>query len=333
MFRKLLYFVFVMSMLFVLTGCWENSLLDRSLIFSTHTTLGLEIAVSPAETSSPAKILIGYKRTEGVINPVYHSKGITPAKKEETTQDSAGKKTITTENGAARYRPEAYSVIAKIHGEVGAKAADTAEGTMSVAQWFATGQAAKILAGQPGIAGAVSGSSEIGEAAAREARFAAKLEGLNEDYAFMALGIIYKALKELPKDDTKAEEYVSKLDKIANTITSGIYRSYDFDDTASPKVLNESIADAETTGLDGLISLHAGLETSKKNLAKALDTSSFNLTTNGATTPVNKGHEQYKRLTEILTQQQGRFENINNKLKNDETVIEAVQYYFSLIMN
>lgn len=333
MFRKLLYFVFVMSMLFVLTGCWENSLLDRSLIFSTHTTLGLEIAVSPAETSSPAKILIGYKRTEGVINPVYHSKGITPAKKEKTTQDSAGKKTITTENATARYRPEAYSVIAKIHGKVGAKAADTAEGTMSVAQWFATGQAAKILAGQPGIAGAVSGSSKIGEAAAREARFAAKLEGLNEDYAFMALGIIYKALGELSKDDTKAAEYVSKLDKIANTITSGIYRSYDFDDTASPKVLNESMADAGT-GFTGLISLQDRLETSKKNLAKALNTSSFSLDSDIVTfNSVNKDDEQYKRLTEILTQQQGWFENVNNKLKNDETVIEAVQYYFSLIMN
>ncbi len=156
MFRKLLYFVFVMSMLFVLTGCWENSLLDRSLIFSTHTTLGLEIAVSPAETSAPAKIIIGYKRSEGVLNPVYHSEGIHPG--------NAG--------GTPKYRPEAYSVIAKIHGEVGAKAADTAEGTMSVAQWFATGEAAKILARQPGITAAVSGSSKIAEAEAQLAAIA-----------------------------------------------------------------------------------------------------------------------------------------------------------------
>ncbi len=50
----------------VLGGC-ENSLLDRSLVFATHTTLGLEVSVSPAATSSPVKLLLGYERSEGVL--------------------------------------------------------------------------------------------------------------------------------------------------------------------------------------------------------------------------------------------------------------------------
>ena len=56
-------------------GC-ENSLLDRSLIFTTNTTLGVEVAISPADSTSPVKLIIGYKRFEGVLNPVYHSHGV-----------------------------------------------------------------------------------------------------------------------------------------------------------------------------------------------------------------------------------------------------------------
>ena len=225
MFRKLLYFVFVMSMLFVLTGCWENSLLDRSLIFSTHTTLGLEIAVSPAETSSPAKIIIGYKRAEGVINPVYHSKGITRAGKEETTTSNGVKKTITTEDGTARYRSEAYSVIAKIHGEVGATAADTAQGTMGVAQWFATGEAAKILARQPGIAAAVSGNSKIAEAEAQLAAIAST-SVVSTSLRSQLDELMKKPLKENFSEDNKSfantKEYVEYAAKKINPEKSWI---------------------------------------------------------------------------------------------------------------
>ena len=56
-------------------GC-ENSLLDRSLVFFTNTTLGVEVSVSPSDATAPVKLIIGYKRSEGVLNPVYHSQGV-----------------------------------------------------------------------------------------------------------------------------------------------------------------------------------------------------------------------------------------------------------------
>jgi hypothetical protein len=56
---------------FCAAGC-TNSLIDRSLIFSTNTSLGIDVSVNPSETDSPAKLQIGYKRTEGVLNPVFY---------------------------------------------------------------------------------------------------------------------------------------------------------------------------------------------------------------------------------------------------------------------
>lgn len=110
------------------------STLDRSLVFATHTTTGLEVSAQ-GTSSTPLCLVIGQKRFEGVLNPVYDEEGIGA-------------------DGSDKYRSEAYSVIAKFEGniEAGAQAAagtgPEAEvtGAVSSAQWFATGQAAKSLA-------------------------------------------------------------------------------------------------------------------------------------------------------------------------------------------
>lgn len=158
----------------ILCGC-KDSLLDRSLIFSTHTALGLEISINPTETTAgPVKLLVGYNRTEGVINPVYHSEGVN-APASTVVQESIGadgQRTTRTPviiDGQApeiqRYRREAFSVLAKFAGKVKGNAQNTADGTIVASQWFATGEAAKILAKQPGIAGAISDNAAIYRAA------------------------------------------------------------------------------------------------------------------------------------------------------------------------
>lgn len=192
-------------------GC-ENSLLDRSLVFFTNTTLGVEISVSPSDATAPVKLIIGYKRAEGVLNPVYHSQGVeepvTTDESEALTGGSSHSDKDTSKSGSSsyskkwsksvaipggpktirRYRTEAYSVIAKIAGEVQGKAGGSADGKLSVAQWFATGEAAKILANQPGIAGAVTGSSEIAKEAVEQARYGA---GLTGEAQFVAVNILW----------------------------------------------------------------------------------------------------------------------------------------------
>jgi len=140
--RRCLVGLTLVAALCVLVGC-QNSLIDRSLIFSTHTTFGLEVSVNPAETNSPAKIIIGYQRTEGVLNPVYYNLRDMAA----NTAAGGGKDLKVGDF----YRPEAYSVLAKFQGGAGGNAGNTAESNMTLSQWFATGEAADLLAKYGGV--------------------------------------------------------------------------------------------------------------------------------------------------------------------------------------
>jgi hypothetical protein len=182
----------------MLCGCGENSVLNRSLIFSTHTAAGVEVSVDPARTTgAPAKLLIGYSRTEGVINPVYDARGV-----EAPAEGSSGT--------VRRYRePEAYSVLAKFAGTTGSSVAGgAADAGASVAQFFATGNAALILARQPGIAGAVSGSPEI----ARVSAGAPAPSG--EDIGLLGLSIKY-ALDDLAaRGDAAAATHLAGLEAL-----------------------------------------------------------------------------------------------------------------------
>lgn len=223
MFKKVLCFVTGALLLFILTGCGKDELLDRSLIFSTYTTIGVEVAVSPAEPSGPARIIIGFKRAEGVINPVYHSEGV-----KETTTAKDG--TITEE--IDRYRPEAYSVIAKLHGEVGTEAGAGVKGKLSVAQWFATGQAANNITNQPVFAATLTDSPKVAEEVSKsiqaeerakqqiEISNDAKLRSLKTEYRQLAKDGAEFATRppDCPSNLKTPKEYA---DHLANTRVPG----------------------------------------------------------------------------------------------------------------
>jgi len=212
---------------FLLTGCYENSFVDRSLIFSTHTTVGLEASVQPTEAATtPVSFVLGYKRTEAVLNPVYHNDGIeTPDTEKTVSEDRDGnmRETVERNGRRPRYRQQAYSVIAKLEGNTGGKVSQSAEGQLSVAQWFATGEAATRIAGQPGITGAVSGNSAIAEAAALQAATAppgTRAELLRDN----VITHIYKGLKELAKTDSRAAMHVAKLDEFGRFVPDAVVR-------------------------------------------------------------------------------------------------------------
>lgn len=148
MFKKVLCFVTCALFLLMLAGC--GSLLDRSLIFATHTTIGVEVSASPAETGSPIALIIGYKRFEGVINPVYDEGGIV------TCYDP------TSGTPVSKYRDYAYSVIAKLEGKIVA-GANPSNAVVSGAQWFATGKAADNVSSQAAFAVALTDNPVIAE--------------------------------------------------------------------------------------------------------------------------------------------------------------------------
>ncbi len=118
------------------TGC-SNA--DRSLSLFTDTTIGFELTFD-SKAATPAKAILGYNRSEGLMNPVY-SEGLS------VTYDNNGS-IVRTKTVTANYRDEAYSVIVKMNGHKQAQAKpDKAKSNSG--QLFITGQAAKLLAQNP----------------------------------------------------------------------------------------------------------------------------------------------------------------------------------------
>ncbi|UCG59378.1 MAG: hypothetical protein JSU70_07670 [Phycisphaerales bacterium] len=341
MVRRLLLLVLLAVVSFIPLGC-KNSLLDRSLIFSTHTTLGLEASVSPAESGQPGKLIIGYQRTEGVINPVYHSGGIkTPETEKKTdTRGTTATKTATvkTPGGTQRYRKEAYSVIAKFRGETGGSAKGVAEGKLSVAQWFATGEAAKTLAKQPGIAGAVAGSSDIAKAAVEQARFAATLEGESLDRGMIILSHIYTHLQEMAKTDPQARDCVNALDELVILVPDE-FTAYQWSDPATdpPTLTTETLPDAEPDiewkrGFDTVLVYKGYLDDSVRTLNDAKSESSFKFKCKGAI----EAEDPTEGLKSVLWNALSDLEDDSNKLKAELThgkgMVSAVKYYCETLL-
>ncbi len=201
--------IIVMCML----GC-QNSLLDRSLIFSTNTSVGLDISVSPVESGEPVRLVLGYKRFEGVINPVFYDHRAAP----RGGQGGSTMQTVDTcdPNAQDYYRGEAYSVIAKFAGGGRGAVANQADGSISGAQWFATGRAADWLAVQPGIAGAVSGSSEVAEAAALQRAMTVQP---TETVHAIAVTTAYEILQNEPfKSDAEAQAVLARMNGAADQL-------------------------------------------------------------------------------------------------------------------
>lgn len=131
---------FACLLLLTLPGC-QN--LNRSMIFSTGTTLGVELSASPA-SDTPLQLVFGMKRAEVLIDPVLAG---------ESADDIA---------------PKAHSVLAKLAGRIEA----SGDAGITGAQWFASGAAADAIARQPSALAALTNdpfiAKAIGDAAAAQ---------------------------------------------------------------------------------------------------------------------------------------------------------------------
>ena len=149
--------------LMLLSSCASN----HHLVFFTNTTLGVEIGSEPA-SGSPVKFIVGYKRQEGVIDPLIpdykfienSTTGVDVASQKALTEPTNGDTSVVmTPQGTAipSGKNQAHSVIAKMNfGATGGGDTET-----TGAQFFATGKAAEILAQNEGITAALAGDSKI----------------------------------------------------------------------------------------------------------------------------------------------------------------------------
>ncbi len=230
---SLLLFVIVWA-----SGC-TNSLLDRSLIFSTHTTAGVEVSITPAETAtSPVSMVIGYKRFEGVVNPVFFNH-------KHTDQN-----TVTTTNPPTSldsyYRPEAYSVLAKVGGNITGEAVQAGQVGFSGSQWFSTGLAAIELAKQPGIAAAVAGATKLEVKQDQTV----SLSKQPREVAVPTANAIYSSLNAIAPNDIEAKRLLDAINAAASKFVKASEApklSYRFTDGDKP-VLESSAFTLNTGG-------------------------------------------------------------------------------------
>jgi len=182
------------------TGCAN---LNRSLVFSTGTTIGLETALS-TQSESPVKIVIGYKRAEVLFDPIM--------------DDADGP-------GKAKYEimPKAHSVLAKLQGSLSTKA-NTTEATganagFNVAQWFASGTAAEIIA-ENGGAAALTDNPAVANAVARAATLASST-GQIPDIIFSLSNQIFQEIKNVRGNPSNySAEVRTQADRLFNSLNS-----------------------------------------------------------------------------------------------------------------
>lgn len=134
------------GLVLLLSGC-RTPKHTNVLIFATNTSGGLNVGYEP--TNQNATLLVGYKRQEGVWMPLLANrgdKGDTPGGRVEPDYYTG-----SAESGD-HHEVDTYSVIASIGAKFGAKGSGTAgvEGQGGLAQFFATGLAARALADQGG---------------------------------------------------------------------------------------------------------------------------------------------------------------------------------------
>lgn len=133
-------------------GCYTPQH-SNVLIFATNTKFGVDISYDP-KTQEPS-FVVGYRRQEGVWMPLlanYGPEGLTPGPLMITNtlngkSDEIAPQMFYRGNDGVNY--DTYSVLATFKGSAGSQGAGASTG---IAQYFATGLAARELAQEGGAA-------------------------------------------------------------------------------------------------------------------------------------------------------------------------------------
>lgn len=151
MYRRYGFFLIASSLL--ASGCTQTVRHTNTLLFATNT----QIAIS-AGTSATAQpdVTIGYKRQEAVVMPLVANYAPDPKEPGKlvpcgnATSPPASGCLIVGKNGTSGAQ-DSYSVLASFGAKFGGKSSGaTPEASVGIAQYFATGVAAQLLAATGG---------------------------------------------------------------------------------------------------------------------------------------------------------------------------------------
>jgi len=308
----------MLALLLMSSGC-DNA--NRSMVFFTGTTLGVEIAFEPNSTA-PAKFIVGYKRAEGLLDPIMDDRAdSTSADRRYTIRDNP------------------HSVLAKIAGEINTGTGATSPGLQG-AQWFASGEAAEILARHPATAAVLTNNPEVAKEAAKLASFGSEPGGLSWVADVVVLKTVYDALlTRADGGDVKARQHVRSLDNLGAMVPDEYVRySWTVPAPSPPQLTTtgEPIeADQAMWGREFAIiltyygALREGVDAlSDENLERA-----FSYRPAAAANESAADDALKLTLKDVRRSLDDSMSDVENVLREDEAVIRAVQYYFTLLLN
>lgn len=289
----------VILTLALVSGCATN----KNLVFFTNTSIGVEVAVEPSGPS-PGKFVLGFKRQEGVLDPVHA----------ESSKD-AGKKTD-------KIRDEAHSVLAKLNFGTKAEKLASAEN----AQWFATGEAARIIAKAPAIAGAVTGSAEIAKAATKAALFTPGEDHISDITEIRR--IVKRVNDAAAGGKAEAKKIVEGLDDAAKAFAGPGFELYE-PDSSNIALKKTTQAAATINTFDDLLNYWQKLNRTRTTLRDALQPAILPSVTLKDSAGIQQALQQtdidsMKDTAEFATK---RLEILAQSFSSHPNVLAALDYY------
>ncbi|MCJ8321545.1 MAG: hypothetical protein MJK12_18060 [Colwellia sp.] len=321
--------VTLIGSMFLLSGCSSN----HHLVFFTNTTIGVEIASEPA-SGSPAKFIIGYKRQEGVIDPLIPDYEFIPndtkanggvpggttlaALAEPANGDTS---IIMTPQGTAIPKGQnnkAHSVLAKMNfGATGGGSG------ASASQFFATGLAAEYLAKSKGITGALAGDPEI-----NKVQKYVNLESNDNLATYAQIQGMYKLINKYPTDGDKAGEALT-LTKNLDALDEGIFKKSFTHYTVKPASKDVGIVTyliKNGNSFSDVISYITAMEQSLENAKKVVIDSS---STHGRVLLTSK---QKQEMINDIAFFPSKIKESKDKISSNKAVVSMIDFVYKNIL-
>jgi hypothetical protein len=150
----------ILGLIALTAGCVQATRHSNVMIFGTNTTFGIKAGASTGEVP---EVIVGYDRQEAVIMPLLANTRDDSVSPSNRLKPCDVAKPLDVSGGKYAVHPcsfvaikggglDSYSVLASFGAEFSAKANTNPEASGGLAQYFATGMAAQILAARGGAA-------------------------------------------------------------------------------------------------------------------------------------------------------------------------------------
>lgn len=299
--------------LMLLYGCASN----EHLLFFTNSSIGVDISVE--QSQNPVKFIVGYKRQEGVLDPI--GKGMAFVRYTSAKEPSADIYPIVATKAGYFYsqgvRDEPHSVIAKMNfGATGGGSVGT-----NAAQWFATGKAAEELAKNPATPAAMAGDAQMLTAQGLNTVIGKQVRA-NTIYKYA-----YKQLEDFTTDEGKNDLGALKIKQTVDDLYDGEFlksiKSYVVDSTnkfSEDDYPNVALGAARAKSFANVADYLTVLETSINNAAK-IDSNTVHKTSGTKLTDAER-----KVIVDNILKYKEKLTILTDQISNNKDVMTMLNY-------